>query len=200
VPAADGRARVWVALVATTIAVALLARVMRGRLGLHMRAVRDDEAAAALAGIPVARTRVLAFVVSAGAAGLAGGLYVWLTGTALPGYFGLTLSLHLLLAVVVGGVGSLAGAAWGTLFVVAVPIATASAVSALDVAPATAARLAGNLPLALFGLALILVTVAAPGGVGGVLRARREPPGHRGGPAAYENGRRNPTEGRSRTP
>jgi len=187
VPAAQPRTRVWVALAGAALVLALLARLLRGRMGRRMRAVRDDEVAAAVTGIPVARTRVLAFVVSAGTAGLAGGLYVFLTGTVLPGYFGLTLSLYLVLAVVVGGAGSLAGAAGGTLFVVAVPLLSSAAVSALDVGPAVAARLAGNLPLLLFGLALVV----APG-----LRRR---------PGAYENGpppapASPPTQGRSRTP
>ncbi len=184
VPAASPRTRVWVALVGAGLVLALLARLLRGRVGRRMRAVRDDEVAAAASGVPVRRTRVVAFVVSAAGAGLAGGLYVFLTGTVLPGYFGLTLSLYLVLAVVVGGAGSLGGAAAGTLFVVAVPLLSSAAVGALHVEPALAARLAGNLPLLLFGLAL----VAVPG-----LRRRR---------GAYENERTPaspPTPGRSRT-
>jgi branched-chain amino acid transport system permease protein len=159
--ATEAQWRAWLALVATAIMLAVLANLSRGPLGRDLRAVRDDEVAAALAGIPVARTRVLAFVVSAASAGLAGGLYVYLTGTVLPGYFSFTTSLFLLLAAVLGGLGSLAGAAWGALFVVAVPIATAELVGALHAGPALAQRLAGNLPLALLGLALIVVTLTA---------------------------------------
>jgi branched-chain amino acid transport system permease protein len=166
----EARWRTWVALVAVAFTLALLATLLRGRFGRHVRAVRDDEVAAALSGLRVARTRVAAFALSAAAAGLGGGLYVYLTATVLPGYFSLTLSLSLLLAVVVGGSGSLAGSAWGTLFVVAVPVATTDALDALDVGPVAATRLAGNAPLVLFGLVLILVTVAAPGGIVGLLR------------------------------
>ncbi|HEY7224787.1 MAG TPA: branched-chain amino acid ABC transporter permease [Micromonosporaceae bacterium] len=156
----ETRWRAWVALVATAVVLLLLANLVRGRLGRNLRAVRDDEVAAALCGIPVARTRVLAFVVSAGTAGMAGGVYVYLTSTVLPGYFGLSLSLFLLVAVVLGGSGGLAGAAWGTLFIVAVPIATTEVVGGLHVGPVLAARLAGNLPLALLGLALVVVALA----------------------------------------
>lgn len=156
----DARFRVWVALAATVLVLAGLAAVASGRLGRELRAARDDEVAAALSGIPVARRRVVAFLLSAGAAGLGGGLYTYLTGTVLPGYFGFSTSLFLLVAVVVGGPGRLAGAAAGTLFVVAAPILTGEVMSAVDADPALTARLAGNLPLALLGLALIGVTLA----------------------------------------
>lgn len=156
----DARYRVWVAVAATAVVLFVLAAVAAGRVGRELRAARDDEVAAALAGIPVARHRVVAFVVSAGAAGLGGGLYTYLTGTVLPGYFGLTTSLFLLVAVVVGGPGRLTGAALGTLFVVATPILATEVMSAVDADPALTARLAGNLPLALLGLALIGVTLA----------------------------------------
>ncbi len=186
----ETRWRAWVVLVAAVVVLVLVSRVMRGRPGRDIRAVRDDEVAAALAGISVARTRVGAFVLSAAAAGLAGGGYVYLTGTVLPGYFGLTVSLYLLVAVVLGG-GGLAGTAAGTAFVIAVPIATAEVVAALDVSPPVAIRLAGNAPLALLGLALVAATLA---------RSRWSVPGHRRPYAAYENGPSNPREDGVRTP
>jgi branched-chain amino acid transport system permease protein len=196
------RWRVWVALVATAVVLFVLANLVRGRIGRQTRAVRDDEAAAALAGLSVARVRVRAFVVSAATAGLAGGIYVYLTGTVLPGYFGFTTSLLLVLAAVVGGLGSLAGAAWGTLVVVAVPIATNEAVSRLDADPALSLRLAGNLPLALLGATLIVVTLIARGGVAAMVnrilaRARSwsrpsgRPAGDRGVPARARHTRMN---------
>jgi branched-chain amino acid transport system permease protein len=165
----EGRFRVWVALVGAALVLAVLTAAVRGRWGRDLRAARDDEAAAALVGIPVARVRLGAFVVSAATAGLGGGLYVYLTGTALPGYFGLTTSLFLLVAVVLGGAGSLVGAVGGTLFVVAVPIVTTEVMSAVDASPGLQARLAGNAPLALLGLCLVLVTLATPGGLPGRL-------------------------------
>jgi ABC-type branched-chain amino acid transport system, permease component len=160
----EGRVRVWVALVAAALVLAVLVAAVRGRWGRTLRAARDDEAAAALVGIPVARVRLAAFVVSAATAGLGGGLYVYLTGTVLPGYFGLTTSLFLLVAVVIGGAGRLVGVIGGTLFVVAVPIVTTEVMAAVNASPALQARLAGNAPLALLGLCLVLVTLARPGG------------------------------------
>jgi branched-chain amino acid transport system permease protein len=135
-----------------------------------MRAVRDNESAARLSGIHVARTQVLAFVVSAACAGLGGGMLAVLTQNVSPSAYSLTLSLYLLLAIVVGGLGSLAGAVWGSLLLVLLPELTNATTERLHLSPDAARRLAGNLPLAVFGLTLVIVMIAAPGGLQGLLR------------------------------
>jgi branched-chain amino acid transport system permease protein len=133
-----------------------------------MRAVRDDEVAAQLAGIHVARTQVLAFVVSAACAGLGGAILAVLAQSVSPSAFSLTLSLYLLLAVVVGGLGSLPGAVWGALLLVLLPDAITALTGTLPVDPELAGRLAGNLPLAVFGVTLVVVVLAVPGGLQGL--------------------------------
>ncbi|MEV0271921.1 branched-chain amino acid ABC transporter permease [Hamadaea sp. NPDC050747] len=164
------RWQAWLALAGALLVMLLLANLVRSRFGRSLRAVRDDEVAARLAGIDVARTQVLAFVVSAGCAGLGGGLMAVLTQSVSPGAYSLTLSLFLLMAVVVGGLGRLAGAVWGALLLVVLPDLTHTIVESLTLSPAAAQRLEGNLPLAVFGLTLIVVMIAAPGGVQGVVR------------------------------
>jgi branched-chain amino acid transport system permease protein len=113
---------------------------------------------------------VLAFVVSAGCAGLGGGLLAILAQSVSPSAFSLTLSLFLLMAVVIGGLGSLAGAVWGAILLVLLPDLLASATSTLHLSPAAAQRLTGNLPLAVFGLTLIVVMIGAPSGIQGLFR------------------------------
>ena len=83
-----------------------------------MRAVRDDEIAAQLAGLSVARMQILAFTISAAAAGLGGGVLAVSCRPPRRASFALTLSLALLTAVVIGGLGSLTGAVWGSIVVV----------------------------------------------------------------------------------
>lgn len=68
----------------------------------------------------------------------------------------------------------------GAVLLVALPDLTHSVTEMLTLSPAVAQRLEGNLPLAIFGLTLIVVMIAAPGGVQGLLsrlgrrlRARR---------------------------
>jgi branched-chain amino acid transport system permease protein len=159
------RWQAWIAWSGALLTMLLLANLIRGRFGRNLRAVRDDEAAARLAGINVARTQVIAFVVSAACAGLGGALFAVLAQSVSPGAFPLTLSLFLVMAIVIGGLGRLSGAVWGALLLVALPATTHSVTDAIDVSPAVAQRLEGNLPLAIFGVVLIVVMLAAPGGI-----------------------------------
>nr|WP_309223055.1 branched-chain amino acid ABC transporter permease [Micromonospora sp. CP22] len=163
------RWQLWIAAAATLLCLVLLANLVRSRYGRSFRAVRDDEVAARLAGIHVARTQVIAFVVSAASAGLGGALLAVLAQSVSPGAFGLTLSLFLLMAVVIGGLGRLAGAVWGAFLLVVLPDLTHSLTNLFTLSPAAAQRLEGNLPLAIFGSTLIVVMIAAPGGVQGLL-------------------------------
>ncbi|MFI7606544.1 branched-chain amino acid ABC transporter permease [Micromonospora sp. NPDC049366] len=163
------RWQLWIAAAGALLAMLLLANLVRSRYGREFRAVRDDEVAARLVGIHVARTQVVAFVVSAATAGLGGGLLAVLAQSVSPGAFSLTLSLFLLMAVVIGGLGRLAGAVWGAVLLVALPDLSHAVTEQLTLSPSAAQRLEGNLPLAIFGVTLIVVMIAAPGGVQGAL-------------------------------
>jgi branched-chain amino acid transport system permease protein len=156
----------WIALAAAVLTMFLLANLLRGAPGRAFRAVRDNEAAAALAGIDVARTQVLAFVISAACAGLAGALLGYWTGITAPAGFTLALSLQLLTAIVIGGVGSLAGAVWGSLVLVFVPLLTSGMASRLGLP----SSIADNLPLAIYGGILVIAMLVAPHGIQGALR------------------------------
>jgi ABC-type branched-subunit amino acid transport system permease subunit len=163
------RWQLWIAGGATLIVLVPLANLVRGRFGRSLRAARDDEVAAGLAGIHVARIRVVAFMVSAATAGLGGGLLAMLAQSVSPGAFSLVLSLYLVMAVVIGGLGSLVGAGWGALLLVLLPNLAQSLTGRLNLSPAMSQRWEGNLPLAIFGLTLIVVMIAAPGGIHGFL-------------------------------
>ena len=164
------RWQAWIACAGAVVAMFALANLVRSRVGRSLRAVRDDEVAARLAGIHVARTQVIAFVVSSACAGLGGGLVAVLAQSVSPSAFSLTLSLYLVLAIVIGGLGSLAGALWGALVLVLLPELTTNIAEDLSLSPAAAQRLEGNLPLAILGLTLIVVMLVAPGGIQGLLR------------------------------
>ena len=161
----------WVCIGGALIALVLLANVVHSGRGRRVRCVRDDEIAASLAGIEVGRAKVLAFVVSAACAGLAGGLYGFWAGVVSPGAFALTLSLSLVTAMVLGGVGSLVGAVWGAIALVFVPKYSDSISKHFNLSVATK----NNLPLAIYGAVLILAILAFPYGIQGGLRrlARR---------------------------
>ncbi|HVM67789.1 MAG TPA: branched-chain amino acid ABC transporter permease, partial [Acidimicrobiales bacterium] len=141
----------WVCIGVAAVALVLLANLVHSGAGRRVRCVRDDEIAASLVGINVSRSKVLAFVVSAAAAGLAGGLYGFWAGVVNPGAFALTLSLSLVTAMVIGGTGSLIGAVWGAIALVFVPKYTDSISKHFQLSTATK----DNLPLAIYGAALI---------------------------------------------
>jgi branched-chain amino acid transport system permease protein len=160
----------YVSLVAALVTFVLLANLKRSRFGRDFRAVRDDEVAAALAGIKVARNQVTAFVLSGACAGLAGSLFAYWTGLTAPAGLGLPLSLQVLAAVVIGGLGSLAGAVWGALAVVFLPQYTSRLTEALHL-PGT---VKDNVPLALYGATFIVTMLAFPNGIQGGLRRLRQ--------------------------
>jgi branched-chain amino acid transport system permease protein len=160
------RWQAWVATATALVTLTLLASLSRSRVGRNWRAVRDDEVAAALAGINVAATRVLAFVVSAACAGLAGSLLAVVTALVAPTDFTLTISITLLTAAVLGGLGTLPGAIWGSLVVVLLqPYITDVATS-----HGLSASAGANIPIAVYGLVLIVVMLAFPQGLQGALR------------------------------
>lgn len=157
----------WIAYAGALVVLFVLYNLVHSGIGRSLRATRDDEIAASLCGVDVARQQTLAFVVSASCAGLAGGLYAVVLNLASPGAFPLTLSLSLLTGVVVGGLGSLAGAAWGAAILVLLPSWTNSLAHSLSLG--TSAQ--GNLPFAIYGLVLIGLMLVWPSGIQGGLGA-----------------------------
>ncbi|SFB60687.1 branched-chain amino acid transport system permease protein [Amycolatopsis marina] len=166
----------WITLLVVLL---LLANLIASRYGRMWRAVRDDEIAAELSGIQLGKARVLAFVVSAACAGLAGSVLGMVVRLAAPSGFTIVLSLALLTAVVVGGLGSLTGALLGSALLVFLPPAVTGIGTGAGLSDVQAAQLA---PL-VYGVVLVAVMVLAPGGAVGMLRRLRGKPASRGGTA-----------------
>ncbi|HEU0103588.1 MAG TPA: branched-chain amino acid ABC transporter permease [Mycobacteriales bacterium] len=144
----------------------ILSNLVRSRYGRMWRAVRDDEVAAELAGIDLGRARVLAFVVSAACAGLAGALLAVVSRIAAPTGFTVVLSLSLLVAIVIGGLGSLVGAIIGSAMLVYLAPFSIARGRDLGLSDVEAANLA---PL-IYGVVLIVVMLVAPRGLVGTAR------------------------------
>jgi branched-chain amino acid transport system permease protein len=155
----------WIAIVAAMITLFLLANLVRGGAGRTLRAVHDNEVAARLAGIDVARVQVLAFMISAACAGLAGSLFAYWVGITAPTGFGLQLSLQLLSAIVIGGLGSLWGAVWGSTILVLLPVWTNGLTSNLNLS----SDITNNLPLAVYGAVLVFAMLVLPRGIQGTV-------------------------------
>ena len=93
----------------TVLAVYVAWRIKHASLGRAMLAVRENEMAARCMGIDVFRMRLLAFVLGAFFAGIAGGLMVHLVSVITPGSYGIPLAFNLAVMVVIGGTGSITG-------------------------------------------------------------------------------------------
>jgi branched-chain amino acid transport system permease protein len=153
----------WLCLLVTFV---LLANLSRSRVGRTWRAVRDDEVAAEIAGINLGRARVLAFVVSAACAGLAGSVMALAVRITAPSGFTLTLSLVLLSAVVLGGLGSLCGAIVGAALLTFLPQVVTAVGHDIGLSDLQSAELA---PL-VYGLTMVAVVLLAPAGIVGSVR------------------------------
>jgi branched-chain amino acid transport system permease protein len=146
-------------LAVTGLMLLLAVNLTRGSLGRSLVAIRDGERAARTAGVDVARVKALLFACAAAYAGVGGALFAYGQGFVAPESFTLLLSFTFLGAVVVGGLGTVAGGVLGALFVVFVP------------------QYAGDVNQALtgviYGATLIAVVYLLPGGAAGLLRRIR---------------------------
>jgi branched-chain amino acid transport system permease protein len=161
----------WYLLIpAILLAVIMVRHLDNSRVGRYWTAIREDEVAAAAMGVPVTRMKVLAFMIGASTSGIAGWIYATYLSFIAPGSFSILYSILALCAVTVGGLGSVAGAVFGAILVIALPEAIRQA--------AGGHTIFGFDPLtgrvAIFGLLLILVMIFRPGGIFAARRRRTE--------------------------
>ncbi len=150
----------WIASLTALIAMWWLQNLLRSGYGRTWRAVRTQSVAAELAGIHIARSKILAFTISAGLAGLAGALLSMTISTVSPGAFPLSLSFALATGAVLSGVTTLGGVIIGAVTLVAIP----------EIADAVAHRIGAsenattNLPGLMVSGLLILTVLFVPNG------------------------------------
>jgi branched-chain amino acid transport system permease protein len=148
----------YVALVACAGGIALLALIGRAPFGLTLRAIRDHARRAEASGVDVRGHQWLAFVVAGFFGGLAGAAFVFLKGSVFPNALTIGMSVQPLVMVLLGGVGSLAGAPIG-----------AAVYTVLDTIVSTYTEY-WQLVL---GAILIVLVLAFPRGLVGLLAERR---------------------------
>ena len=124
--------------------------LLRSRSGRAMMAIRDNEIAASAMGVDVSLYKTLAFGVSAGITGVAGGLGAIAVQFVAPDGYTIQLAIALFLGMVVGGVGWLPGSLAGAAFIVFVP----------NIAESVSKGLSG----AVFGVILIIIIFLLPNG------------------------------------
>jgi branched-chain amino acid transport system permease protein len=135
----------------------VLWRVVQSPFGHVVRGIQENEGRMQALGYPVARYKLLAFVIAGTVAGLAGAQYCQFVGSITPDAFFWTTSGEALLMVIIGGTGTLGGAMLGS----AAFILLQSLVSSYT-----------ERWMLLLGVTFVLFVLFAPGGIMGVLRGR----------------------------
>lgn len=96
-------------------------RLNNSRIGRQWMAIREDEDVAAAMGIDTARSKLLAFTISAGAGGVAGAIFAAKVSAVFPNSFLVFVSINVLSLIIVGGMGSNPGIVLGALALVGLP-------------------------------------------------------------------------------
>src|ERR687896_1629097 len=169
--------RLWyLGLVIVAAAVWYGRNLVRSRPGRALATVRDSEVAAAVMGVDVVRYKAAAFTLSSMYAGLGGVLYALAFGRIVPESFGFLLSVDFLVMIVIGGAGSVGGAARGAVFVTALPLILNHYSGSL---PLLAEPGSGGIPAAefsryVYGAAIVAVLLFAREGLAGLARRASE--------------------------
>jgi branched-chain amino acid transport system permease protein len=165
--------RLWyVGLVLVSIAVWYGRNLVRSRPGRALGTLRDSEVAAAVMGVDVVRYKAAAFTVSSMYAGLGGVLYALAFGRIVPESFGFLLSVDILVMIVIGGAGSVGGAAAGAVFVTALPLVLNHYSGSLPLLaePGSGGVGAAEFSRFLYGAAIVAVLLFARDGLAGLVR------------------------------
>lgn len=144
--------------VALTVIAAL---IVRSRVGRAMTAIRQNETLADAVGISCWRYKLFSFVVSAVFAGIGGALYASYIRFINPAPFSVDSSMNAVLAVILGGAGTLSGPVIGAFAVVFLP---------------EYLRIADTYRMIAYGLVLVLATIFMPRGIVGVFTSGRRAP------------------------
>lgn len=150
----------WLALALLAVVMAIAWIISRSRLGYGLAAIREDEDAAQMLGVPTTRFKAIAFVLSGGLTGALGAVYALNLGyITTDSVFRGSLSLEMIVNSLVGGMGSLLGPVIGAAIMTGV----------------TKLVLADFLEyhLAITGLLIVAVVLIAPDGIAGLWRRVR---------------------------
>jgi branched-chain amino acid transport system permease protein len=171
--------------------VALVTRnVVASRPGRGLRALATSEVAAASSGVPVPAYKQVVFSLSAGYAGLAGGIYAFYIGYVAPGSFPVLQSFEYVVMVAVGGAGTVWGALAGATAITLL-VQVLNNVGTMGGMPAEAPTI---LSYAVYGVLLVLVVLFLPRGLAPSVAGwwerraarRRPPPGDPAAPAPHD--------------
>ena len=149
----------YIALVFAAIVAFVAWRLRGSRLGRSWMAVREDEDVAEGMGVNLVQTKLLAYMLGGGFAGLAGAISAGLVGSIFASSIQLQLSINVVAIVIVGGMGSIPGVVFGALFLIGLP---------------ELFREFSDYRLLFYGIALMAIMIVRPEGLVPSRIARRE--------------------------
>jgi branched-chain amino acid transport system permease protein len=162
----------WLSVGILLLAMLFVWNLTRTRQGRAMQAVREREVAAALMGVDLARTKLMAFVISSFLAGVCGALFGAYTRHVDPLQWDLILSIQFVAIIIVGGVGTVSGALLGAIFVTGLPAVLSNYSNSLPFIQQTAGSggiAVGDATNIVFGVLIVLFLVVEPRGVIGLV-------------------------------
>ena len=152
----------------------LAANLVRSELGRNWMAVRDMDTAAAVIGIPLLKSKLLAFAISGFYLGVAGSLWAFTyLGTVEPHGFDLNRSFQILFIIIIGGLGSILGNFLGAAFIVLFPVLLSNLASLLPAGLIDAGQVE-NLQKIVFGTLIIVFLIKEPEGLARLWHRFRE--------------------------
>jgi branched-chain amino acid transport system permease protein len=140
----------WLLLFFVALWVVAIKMLDNSRIGRAWVAVREDEVAAASMGVPVVKMKLAAFAIGACTAGVGGVIYAEQANFINPPTFDILNSIFILLMVVVGGMGSVAGSILGAAVIILLP---------------EIFREFNEYRVFVFGVALVVVMIFRPQGI-----------------------------------
>ena len=155
----------WASAIALGLGYLLFARVLSGKMGSVIRAIRDDEARVRFLGYHVESYKLFVFTLTAVVAGIAGALYYPQAGIINPAEIAPIASIYLAVWVAIGGRGRLYGAVLGTAFV-SLLSSWFTGGSAPDINLGFYTIRWTEWWLVLLGVSFVAVTLFFPGGIG----------------------------------
>lgn len=147
----------WIGMALVIVVLVLVGNLERSRVGRAWVAIREDEDAAEMMGVPAFKFKLWAFTIGAAIGGLSGALYAGQVQYINPGVFNIINSMLFLCAVVIGGQGNKLGVIVGAFLVVYLP----NRFMSVEVGDQSL----GDYKYLFFGLALVVVMIFRPQGL-----------------------------------
>ncbi len=158
----------WLLVVVLAATIILASWLRAGRSGRAWRMIRDHEIAAPMMGIPVARYKLLAFVISSALIGLEGGLTARFIGAVTYDSYTISLSISFVAMILIGGLDTMAGPLIGALVVTILPIFVPDIINLFGSSSSSSLN-AGNYAEIVYGALIVIFMIRAPKGLTGVI-------------------------------